>query len=49
VIVAHIAGIPVEEGLPGLVAGGAAAGPVLFILVRARLERLGRRLRRHSG
>ena len=42
-IVAHHMG---EELLPALVAGGAAAGPALLIIMRARLSRLGRRLRR---
>jgi hypothetical protein len=43
VIVAHHLG----EGLiPALVAGGAAAGPALLVVVRAKLGRLGSRLRR---
>lgn len=42
-IVAHHMG---EELIPALVAGGAAAGPALLIIMRARLSRLGRRLRR---
>jgi hypothetical protein len=44
-----IVGNHLGEGvLPSLVAGGAAAAPALFIVMRARLGRLGRRLRRHS-
>jgi hypothetical protein len=42
-IVAHHMG---EELLPTLVAGGSAAVPVVLVLVRARLSRLGRALRR---
>ena len=35
-----------ENLIPTLVAGGAAAGPALLIVMRARLSRLSRRLRR---
>ena len=42
-IVAHHLG---ESLIPSLVAGGAAAGPALLFVVRARLGRLGRRLHR---
>jgi hypothetical protein len=45
VIVAHIMGIPIEENVLQL-APVAAAGPALLIVMRARLGRLGRRLRR---
>ena len=38
-ILGHIAGIPVEEGLPGVVAGGALAAPALYVVARARLDR----------
>jgi hypothetical protein len=41
-IVAHHLG---ENLIPALVAGGAAAGPALVVVVRARLSRLRRRLR----
>ena len=41
-IVAHHMG---EDLIPAVVAAGAAAGPALLIVVRARLGRLGRRLK----
>jgi len=34
-----------ENLVPTLVAGGAAAGPALLVVLRARLSRLGRALR----
>jgi hypothetical protein len=46
VIVAHHLG---EHLLPQLVAGGAATGPALLIVMRARLSGLGRALRRRRA
>ena len=38
-----------ENLIPALLAGGAAAGPALLVVMRVRLRRLGRRLRRDRG
>jgi hypothetical protein len=46
VIVANHLG---ENLIPTLVAGGAAAGPALLIVMRARLSRVGRALRRRPA
>jgi hypothetical protein len=46
-MLAHIMGMPVEETvLLQLAPAGAVAGPALFMVMRGRLSRLGRRLRR---
>jgi hypothetical protein len=44
-IVAHVAGIPVEESILYM-AGVVAIAPALLVLVRSRVHRLGRRRRR---
>ena len=45
-IVAHHMG---EHLLPTLVAGGAAAGPALLIVMRVRLSRIARGFRRQKA
>jgi hypothetical protein len=42
VIVAHIMGIPVEETLPTVLAGGAAAVTAFVVVAQVRIRRLGR-------
>ena len=44
--VAHVAGVPVEEGVLALVPAGAAMVSVVAILGRARLREIVGRLRR---
>jgi hypothetical protein len=46
-LLAHVAGVPVEEMLPGLLAGGTAAVTLVTISIRRRLE--GRARRRRQG
>jgi hypothetical protein len=49
VIVAHIMGIPVEEGALQLVPVGATVVTGLLLVMRVRLSRIVRRLRRPNA